>query len=52
MKNYFITHNTHPYLFMIVIKLNLILKCSVLILTFSHVVHIHNKKVKKEKVHI
>ena len=49
MKNYFITHDTHQYLFMIVIKLNLILKCSVLILIFSHVVHIHNKKLKKKK---
>ena len=49
MKNYFITHNTHQYLFMTVIKLNLIIKCSDLILKFSNVVHIHNKKLKKKK---
>ena len=36
MKNYFITHNTHQYLFMTMIKLNLILKCSILILKFSN----------------
>ena len=35
------------YLFMTVIQLNLILKCSVLILKFSNVVHIHNKKLKR-----
>ena len=29
---------------MTVIKLYLILKCSILILKFSHVLHIHNKK--------
>ena len=34
-------------LFMKFIKLHLILKCSVLILKFSHVLHIHKKKVKK-----
>ena len=35
------------YLFMTVIKLNLILKYSVLILKFSNIVHIHNKKLKR-----
>ena len=33
---------------MTVIKFNLILKCSVLILKFSNVVHINNKKLKKK----
>ena len=48
MKNYFITHDTHQYLFMIVIKLNLILKCNVLILIFSQYTSI-TKKLKKKK---
>ena len=39
-------------LFMIVIKLYLILKCSVLILKFSHVLHIHNKKLKRDYIKI
>ena len=34
------------HLFMTVIKLNLILKYNVLILKFSNIVHIHNKKLK------